>query len=92
MRCRGKEILTVGLRNVGSTRQQNSRVGRVFISEGQTAVRAWVEDAGSLVLPPTGFRSACYGAGLFLDFCRGSCMLGSCQLLVVVAMTTISVL
>lgn len=81
MRCRGKEILTGGLRNVGSTRQAKQQGGEgVFISGGQAAVRAWVEDARSLTLPPTGFRSVCYGADLLLGFYRGSCMLRNCQL------------
>lgn len=95
MRCRGKEILTGGLRNVGSTRQADQQGGEgVFISGGQAAVRAWVEHAGSLALPPTAFRSvcSCYGADLLLGFYRKSCMLGNCQLWVEVTMATIPAL
>jgi hypothetical protein len=93
MRCRGKEILTGGLRNVGNTRQADQQCGEgVLISGGQASVRAWVEDAGSLALPPTGCRSACYGADLLLGFYRGSFTLGNCQRWVVVTMATISAL
>lgn len=64
VRCRGKEILTEGRRNMGSTKAGKKTGAGVGVSATERAGQPWAGDSGNLASSPT----CCVMLGKFLSY------------------------